>query len=682
MRYGVLRFTINGTVHDAPIDDTSVVVGRAEGHGIRLDHSSVSRRHARIAVEGGRLTVEDLGSAAGVFIDGVRIPPHAPTLLPPGKHLRIGSVEAELVPASQPAPGGEPGGQAAAPSGAAAGRERIEVFVTPPAIEVEPGGAVEVTVRIANRAAVVDEIGVTVAGVPSEWTELSEGLVRLRPGEEGQAVLRLAPPRSPTSRAQDYTLTIAISSQSGRSPAEQASATLRVRPYRETQLELRPVRSTGNFTVRADNRGNRRSSFSLDGVDEEGYLVFDFDPPVLEADPASEARARLRVRHPRRGLFGRPTVAPFSVIVRDEDEGGKEERLDGQLQVTPPLERFKRLFVILFVAAVAAALAALVYFVIGKDWNWSRWPPWEDEAPAVVSPSPTAAGPTESADAAVAATLTAIATAGAEATTGNGNGAGSTPSPEVSPSTGPAATEQPAQTPIPQPTATPTQVPQVPPAQVPRDGLVAEYLFGGNLKDSSGSGDTGSASGGPAFVSDRFGTPGRALHLDGNDSVLFNRDQFTPTNEISVSLWIRLDDVNGGLSYFAVSSDFGLFTSGGEAGIAISLPGTESASGKVEPEEWYHILGTYDGEVIRVYVDGVLADKTVHPGTIADLDRPLTLGVFGRTFWKGTMDDLRIYDRVISDADEIEALFQESGFLKFRSPVLRPLRPVATVEAR
>ncbi|HET6899683.1 MAG TPA: FHA domain-containing protein, partial [Vicinamibacteria bacterium] len=56
------------TVGDAPL-----VVGRADDAGLRLDSPIVSRSHARFTRTGGVLTVEDLDSSNGTFLEGKRI---------------------------------------------------------------------------------------------------------------------------------------------------------------------------------------------------------------------------------------------------------------------------------------------------------------------------------------------------------------------------------------------------------------------------------------------------------------------------------------------------------------------------------------------------------------------------------------------------------------------------------
>jgi pSer/pThr/pTyr-binding forkhead associated (FHA) protein len=65
------------------------IIGREKGtvHFL-LDHSHVSRRHARLKVDGGRVTLTDLGSANGTHINGRLIT--ATTVLQPGDRIDVG----------------------------------------------------------------------------------------------------------------------------------------------------------------------------------------------------------------------------------------------------------------------------------------------------------------------------------------------------------------------------------------------------------------------------------------------------------------------------------------------------------------------------------------------------------------------------------------------------------------
>ena len=65
------------------------VIGRDAGAArFHLDHPHVSRLHASLAIEGGRVVLTDLGSANGTFVNGRRL--DRPTALDPGDRLDIG----------------------------------------------------------------------------------------------------------------------------------------------------------------------------------------------------------------------------------------------------------------------------------------------------------------------------------------------------------------------------------------------------------------------------------------------------------------------------------------------------------------------------------------------------------------------------------------------------------------
>ena len=64
------------------------IVGREPDAGIWLASPKVSRRHARVTVEGMRATIEDLSSKNGTSVRGERI--SAPVALEPGDEIEIG----------------------------------------------------------------------------------------------------------------------------------------------------------------------------------------------------------------------------------------------------------------------------------------------------------------------------------------------------------------------------------------------------------------------------------------------------------------------------------------------------------------------------------------------------------------------------------------------------------------
>jgi pSer/pThr/pTyr-binding forkhead associated (FHA) protein len=67
-----------------------MTMGRSRDNDVVVDSLLVSRRHAQIECSGGQCTVEDLGSANGLYVNGRRVPR---AVLTAGDRLRLADVE-------------------------------------------------------------------------------------------------------------------------------------------------------------------------------------------------------------------------------------------------------------------------------------------------------------------------------------------------------------------------------------------------------------------------------------------------------------------------------------------------------------------------------------------------------------------------------------------------------------
>jgi predicted component of type VI protein secretion system len=67
-----------------------IIVGRQRGCGLRIPSALVSRRHCRLRLQGSSVTIEDLKSVNGSFLNGVRV--YGAEEVHPGDQLEIGPV--------------------------------------------------------------------------------------------------------------------------------------------------------------------------------------------------------------------------------------------------------------------------------------------------------------------------------------------------------------------------------------------------------------------------------------------------------------------------------------------------------------------------------------------------------------------------------------------------------------
>lgn len=84
------------------------------------------------------------------------------------------------------------------------------------------------------------------------------------------------------------------------------------------------------------------------------------------------------------------------------------------------------------------------------------------------------------------------------------------------------------------------------------------------------------------------------------------------------------------------------------------------------PDNWYHIVGTYDGVMQKLYVNGVLIDQKSLTGPIPDYGNTMFFGGFSNLVYRlpGTIDEIRIYSRALS-ADEIVQHYNLEDFANF-----------------
>uniref|UniRef100_A0A7C2NWJ8 FHA domain-containing protein n=1 Tax=Schlesneria paludicola TaxID=360056 RepID=A0A7C2NWJ8_9PLAN len=69
---------------------SETVIGRSAGCQLKIASPQVSRRHCRLSLRPDGVYLEDLDSANGTFLDGVRVPKETPTYVHAGARLEIG----------------------------------------------------------------------------------------------------------------------------------------------------------------------------------------------------------------------------------------------------------------------------------------------------------------------------------------------------------------------------------------------------------------------------------------------------------------------------------------------------------------------------------------------------------------------------------------------------------------
>lgn len=199
-------------------------------------------------------------------------------------------------------------------------------------------------------------------------------------------------------------------------------------------------------------------------------------------------------------------------------------------------------------------------------------------------------------------------------------------------------------------------------------GLAAAYSFdegvGATAYDSSGQGNTATLANGVAWVA---GQHGKAASFDGvNDYITIPNSASTNIsgNALTLSMWINPQPLATGDSVVigkfwntSMSSpyyQYGLELGGGNKTdfyIGTSSGPRVAMAGTTLPfNQWTYLAVTFDGAQVRTYVNGTLVNTQALSASITARGNAMNIGADASTaqFQKGLLDDVRIYNRVLT----------------------------------
>lgn len=138
-------------------------------------------------------------------------------------------------------------------------------------------------------------------------------------------------------------------------------------------------------------------------------------------------------------------------------------------------------------------------------------------------------------------------------------------------------------------------------------------------------------------------------------------DWFSENKPFSIELWIRVDDVPTSseiLMHGSRTAGVGLvFESGGALRVSRFENGIGTKVGKsVLPiKANHHVVATYNGAVLSLYIDGAIEDSQADATKHASSSVPITVGAStptgGIPQLVATLDEIALYDRDLSLAD-------------------------------
>jgi len=203
--------------------------------------------------------------------------------------------------------------------------------------------------------------------------------------------------------------------------------------------------------------------------------------------------------------------------------------------------------------------------------------------------------------------------------------------------------------------------------KVVTDGLIGfwtldkDTIDGNTVSDSLGK-NHGEIFGDPEIVEGKING---ALEFDGKDDYI---DLPNMENEVAVTmeLWTKLRDSlsapdnrglvsstlwQAGVVHFKMNPEFPVLVDKADGGKVNTLPKIQN----LEQDRWYHCAYTCDTEKneLMLYIDGELMNTAASGTTPVDLTSLRIGSEFDGRYFPGTLDEIRIYNRALSE-DEIK----------------------------
>ncbi|MCF7802510.1 MAG: T9SS type A sorting domain-containing protein [Candidatus Marinimicrobia bacterium] len=213
---------------------------------------------------------------------------------------------------------------------------------------------------------------------------------------------------------------------------------------------------------------------------------------------------------------------------------------------------------------------------------------------------------------------------------------------------------------------------------------VAFYPFNGNANDESGLENNGIVTGADLTI-DRHGNPAAAYTFNGSsDNIRVpSNGSLNFTDAISVSIWMKPHQLYTDRESYPISHG------NWENRWKVSIIPTKAVRWTVKTSDnirdldsqeilavdnWYHVVGTYDGTHFLLYMNGQLDAQTTHSGQILTTNIDLMIGQVlpNNTSYNfnGVIDDIRIYDYAISPEDVSQLYLLDVGVHPFEGESL------------
>ena len=205
-------------------------------------------------------------------------------------------------------------------------------------------------------------------------------------------------------------------------------------------------------------------------------------------------------------------------------------------------------------------------------------------------------------------------------------------------------------------------------------GLQAWWKFdegsGTTALDSSGNSNNGTLTNSPLYVTGKIG-PYALIFSPASSYVSTGAVSGLTLTSFTFAAWINVTAYPVFSAYAAIvhndigGSPTGIYEESTSGFVVVAGGGTGVAKWLIPASSvpiggWHHIVATYDGTTYAMYLDGVAAGSTYVDSNYSDGAVPYAIGRGNASYFNGSIDDVRIYNRALSSSD-VTQLYNYTG---------------------
>jgi hypothetical protein len=199
----------------------------------------------------------------------------------------------------------------------------------------------------------------------------------------------------------------------------------------------------------------------------------------------------------------------------------------------------------------------------------------------------------------------------------------------------------------------------------PEEGLLAWWTFDEEASSPVALDYSGNRLGGGLRDAERTrGIDGNALVCKGGCVVVPSNRRLSLTEAVSIECWVKTDVAGQGNTWMVNRVFSGGIDTGYRLGIVngkpcFEVPETDwshhlSADTDLPTGRWVHLAGTFDGKLMRIYVDGQERGTMDRPGPVKPNDFHLCLGnyeVGHAAHFEGLLDEVKLWGRALTSEE-------------------------------